>query len=366
MNAVILVGGGGTRLRPLTYALPKPLIPVLNRPLISHLIANLRRGGVDRVVLATAASDARIEAALGDGSDLGVAISFSAEEKPLGSGLAVKQAARGFDESFLVCNGDVITDVDVGAMTALHRECGAILSISLAPVADPSSYGIAELGDGDRITRFVEKPPAGEAKSRWANAGTWLFDPALLDHIPDERMDGSLERVVFPSLIAAGHVVQGFRSEGYWMDVGTSERYLQLHHDLLRGEIPAWLPAAIAAGQPSLGEGCEVGPEAAIGARVILGANCHVGRLAHIDGPSVLGDGCVLGERAVVAGSVCWADVMVGAGAVVRESVLGRGCLVGDDAVVEGAVLADGARVERKVRLAPGARLEPGEVVGKQ
>ena len=366
MNAVILAGGGGTRLRPLTYALPKPLIPVLNRPLISHLIANLRKAGVDRVVLATAASERRIEAALGDGRDLGLAVDYCYEHEPLGSGLAVKQAAHGFSETFCVCNGDVITDLDVAAMAAHHREAGAILSISLARVDDPSSYGVAALGPADRISRFVEKPPLGEAPSDWANAGTWLFEPELLDHIPDERMDRSLEQLVFPSLIADGRIVQGFPSDAYWMDVGTSERYLQLHADLLGGAIPAWLPDGIAAGRPALGEGCQVWPDAQIDDQVILGVGCRVGGLVRVAGPSVLGDACVLRERAIVERSLCWPDVKIGAGAVVRDSILGRGCLVGDDAVVEGAVLADGAAVQRGVHLAPGARLEPAEVAGSR
>ena len=204
MDAVILVGGGGTRLRPLTNAVPKPLIPVLNKPLIAHLIANLARHGVENVVLAASATEKRIEAALGEGYGLGVHIAYAYEEEPLGSGLAVKAAAKDFQGPFFVCNGDVITDLDLSSMTQRHREGGATLSISLSSVEDPSGYGVVEMTDGDRITRFVEKPARGEAPSSWANAGTWIFEPEVLDHIPDERMDGSLERLVFPSLIADG------------------------------------------------------------------------------------------------------------------------------------------------------------------
>ena len=364
MNAVILVGGGGTRLRPLTYALPKPLLPVLNRPLLSHLVANLRRGGVESIVLAASAADRRIEETLGDGRDLGVEIRYSYEEEPLGSGLAVKQAAEGFAGAFFVCNGDVISDLDVAAMTAGHRDHGATLSIALASVDDPSGYGIVELGAGDRITRFVEKPPPGEAPSKWANAGTWIFEPAVLDHIPDERMDRSLEQLVFPSLIAEGFVVQGFPSAAYWMDVGTSERYLRLHADLLGGRAPGLTPAVSPDAPPLIGPDCQVWPDAAIGPQVVLGAGCRVGGLVQISGPSVLGDGCSVREKAQIEATVCWTGVKIGAGAVVRNSILGRGCIVGDDAVVERAVLADGSKVKRGVHLATGARLEPDEVAG--
>jgi mannose-1-phosphate guanylyltransferase len=363
MNAVILVGGGGTRLRPLTYAIPKPLIPVLNQPLIARVITHLQRHGVDKVVLAASASERRLEAALGDGAQLGVRLSYSYETEPLGSGLAVKQAALGFEGPFFVCNGDIITDLDLSQMAGRHRDRGATVSISLSSVDDPSAYGVVELADGDRITRFVEKPARGEAPSSWANAGTWIFEPEVLKHIPNERMDGSLERLVFPSLIADGFIVQGFPSEAYWMDVGTSERYLTLHHDILQGKLEGWLPAGAAAGA-SIGEGSDIWPDAALGAGIVLGRNCRVGGQATINGPSVLGDDCAVRDHATIERSVLWSDVKVGSGALVRDSIVGAGCWIGDGAVVEGAVLANGARVKRDVRLAPGARLEPDEVAG--
>jgi len=363
MDAVILVGGGGTRLRPLTYAVPKPLIPVMNRPLVAHLIANLARHGVENVVLAASATEKRIEAALGEGYGLGVHIAYAYEEEPLGSGLAVKAAAKDFQGSFFVCNGDVITDLDLSSMAQRHRNRGATLSISLSSVEDPSGFGVVELTDSDRITRFVEKPARGEAPSSWANAGTWIFEPEVLDHIPDERMDGSLERLVFPSLIADGFIVQGFPSDAYWMDVGTSERYMQLHRDILADRLNGWLPEG-AGNAPVLGQNCEVWPDARIGARVIMGIGCRVGGQALIQGPTVMGDGCDVRERGRVEHSVVWSNAKIGAGAVVRDSIIGSDVWIGDEAVVEGAVLANGARVKRGVRLGPGARLEPDEVAG--
>ncbi len=363
MNAVILVGGGGTRLHPLTHAIPKPLIPVCNQPLIARIITNLARHGVDHVVLAAAASERRIEEALGDGEELGVSLSYSYETEPLGSGLAVKQAARAFDATFFVCNGDIITNLDLTAMAARHRDQAATLSISLSSVENPSAFGIVQLGERDRITRFVEKPAPGQAPSSWANAGTWLFEPEVLDHIPDQKMDGSLERLVFPPLIDAGHVVQGFPSDAYWIDVGTAERYLQLHHDMLLNDLEDWLPDGIATGAV-LGDGCEIWPDAALSAHVILGRNCRVGGQVTITGPASLGDDCTVREHAVIERSVLWSNVKIGAGATVRDSIIGTGCWIGDEAVIEGAVLANGARVKRGVHLGPGARLEPDEVAG--
>jgi mannose-1-phosphate guanylyltransferase len=363
MDAVILVGGGGTRLRPLTYAVPKPLIPVFNQPLIARIITNLAQHGVDRVVLAASAGERRIETALGNGSRLGVKLSYSYETEPLGSGLAVKQAARDFGGAFFVCNGDVITDLDLSAMLKRHRDRKATLSISLSSVDDPTAFGIAELADEDRITRFVEKPSREEAPSSWANAGTWIFEPEVLDQIPDEKMDGSLERLVFPTLIADGLIVQGFPSDAYWIDVGTSERYLQLHRDIFARGIPGWLPEGIAT-SAALAEGCQVWPDAELGANVMLGRNARIGGQVQIEGPSVLGDNCAVRDHASIAGSVLWADVRVGSGAVIRDSIIGAGCWIGDEAVVEGAVLANGARVKRGVRLERGSRLEPDEIAG--
>lgn len=363
MNAVILVGGGGTRLRPLTYAVPKPLIPVLNRPLIQHVIANLQQHGVDHVVLAASANERRIENSLGDGSSLGVRLSYSYETEPLGSGLAVKQAARELEGPFFVCNGDVITDLNLSAMAERHRGNGATLSISLSAVDDPSGFGVVELDKDDRITRFVEKPAPGEAPSIWANAGTWIFEPEVVQHIPDEVMDGSLERLVFPSLIADGFTVQGFTSDAYWIDVGTSERYVQLHGDILSGRLDGWLPEESLM-IPITGEGCEIWSDAQVGGRVVLGRGCRVGGLVMISGPSVLGNGCIVRDKATIERSILWNDARIGSGAVVRDSIIGADVWIGDDAVVEGAVIANGARVKRGVHLRPGTRLEPEEIAG--
>jgi NDP-sugar pyrophosphorylase family protein len=317
--------------------------------LITHLIANLKRHGVQRIVLAASASDRRIEEALGDGDALGVSLSYSYEKEPLGSGLAVKLAARDFDEPFFVCNGDVINDLDLTEMARRHRERDAAMSIFLAPVTDPSSYGIADVDPEDRITRFVEKPRPGEAPSNQANAGTWLFSPEVLDHIPDEKMDGSIERLLTPGLIAAGRVVLGYPSDAYWQDVGTAERYLQIHSDVLHGRLNGWLPETIHT-EALLGDACEVWPDAVLSPRVMLGARC--------------GDDVAVREGTLIDGSVIWSNARIGSNALVSGSIIGDGCWVGDDAILEGAVLANGARVKRGVRLQPGTKLEPDETAG--
>jgi len=361
MKAVILAGGSGTRLRPLTYAVPKPLTPVLNEPLIGLLIRHLAHHSVDQVVLAVSAGDRRLEEAIGDGAAYDVEVSYCYETEPLGSGLAVKQAAQGFDSAFFVCNGDVLTNVDLTAMAVQHASRRAIMSIFLAPVEDPSSFGIAAIERDNRITRFVEKPPAGQAPSNLGNAGTWLFQPEVLEHIPNEKMDGSIERLVMPALIAEGRLVLGYPSDAYWIDVGTPERYLQVHRDLLAERLPGWAPDGVSL-HPSAGPETRIWEDARLVPPVLFGARCRVGGQVIVTGPTVFGDDCAVRERAVVERSVLWDSVRIGAGAIVRDSIIGAGCLIGDDAVVENAVLANGAKVQRGVQLAPGARLEPDEV----
>ena len=213
----------------------------------------------------------------------------------------------------------------------------------------------------NRITRFVEKPPPGQAPSNLGNAGTWLFDPEVLEHIPDQKMDGSIERLVMPGLIAEGRLVLGFPSDAYWMDLGTPERYMQIHRDLLGGLLPTWLSAESLAG-PMLGEGVRslAGRHHRRAGRA--GTPLPRGRPGAHHGPSVLGDDCAVREHATIERSVLWNDVRIGANAIVRDSIIGAGCWIGDDAVVENAVLANGAKVQRGVRLAAGARLEPDEV----
>ncbi len=329
--------------------------------MVEYLLSSLREHGVERVVLAASATEQRIEAMLGDGSQLGLALEYSYETEPLGSGLAVKQAAQHFQDTFLVCNGDILTNLDLGAMIASHRQANATMSVSLTSVSDPSVFGIAEVEADGRITRFLEKPAPGQTPSRWANAGTWLFEPEVLELIPDEKMDGSIERLVMPSLIGHGSLVFGFKSDAYWMDAGTPERYLQLHRDLLGGRIPEWLPLDLDH-QASIGDCSNVSGDAAIGSRVILGSGCNVGSSSKITGPSILGESCELGENVIVESSVIWPQTKIGLGSIVRDSIIGEGCSVGDGCVLTGVILANGARVNGKVELGRGTSLEPGEV----
>jgi mannose-1-phosphate guanylyltransferase len=361
--AVILAGGAGTRLRPLTYGRRKELVPILDRPLLEHRLRNLARHDVADIVIACSQGMREVEQHFGDGSALGgVRLSYAYEEQPLGSGRAVKEAARaaGASGTLVVCNGDIVTNIDVGAMIARHRETGATLSISLAPVEDPWDYGVAVIDDDLRIRHFVEKPPRGEEPGNLVNAGTWLFEPEVLARVPDDESavrDGFAERALFPGIIADGLRVQGF-VEDLWVDAGSPERYLRANQLMLER-------AAGEGRRPVICPGASIDDSASLEGLVYVGERASIGPGARIAGPSVIGHEATVEPRAIVEASVVWERASIGEAARVSGSIIGGGAIVGARSVVRDAVLADGARIADGHELPAGARLMPGERAGE-
>ena len=359
MQAIVLVGGQGTRLRPLARLTPKQLVPVLNRPLLEHLLGHLRASGIESVTLAltrTPASEA-VGGAFRDGDPLGLDISYAYEETPLGSGGAIASAAAGWTEPFLVCNGDIITDLDIGAMVDAHRERGAELSISLHEVEDPSPFGVAALDASGRISRFVEKPPRDAAPSRLINAGTWLFEPSLLREMDAARFN-RVEEELFPALAGAGRAIFGFQQRCYWSDIGSPDAYLDVNLDLLRGAIRERMPA----GWPDDGvmtAGAQVEAGAVVSSPALIGPGTVVRGGARVEGPAVTGARCTVDSAATIRSSVLWDDVAIHAGATVTNSILASGVTIGAGSTLERAVVAHGVTVSEGERLPPGARLEP-------
>ncbi|TAJ19963.1 MAG: NDP-sugar synthase [Dehalococcoidia bacterium] len=345
MRAIVLVGGEGTRLRPLTWRTPKQLVPVLNRPLLDHLLLHLRAHGVDRVTLAMTRRSDLIQRAYEDGRRLGIALDYAYEETPLGSGGAISSIAQGWDEPFIVCNGDIITDLDLSAMWRSHQERGAVLSISLFEVEDPSAFGVADLAEGFRIKRFVEKPKREDAPSHLINSGTWIFDPSLIAQM-DPTTFHRVEERLFPDLCNAGKPVFGFdHSGGYWGDIGNPTALLRVNLDLVLGAIPARL-----VGVP-VTHGVLVDPTATIedGAR--------------IEGPAVVGAGTVVARGARVTRSVLWDGVRIGADAAVTGSTVATGACIEAGATVEDSVVAHDAVVPGGTTVR-GASVEPGATFG--
>src|SRR5579871_3149419 len=232
LQGIILVGGEGTRLRPLTYRTPKAIVPILGRPFLEHMLVYLRGHGVTAVSLALGHLADPIRAYFGDGSRWGIDLRMVVEAEPLGSAGAIKQFQPELVRPFFAFNGDILTNIDLTAMQQQHERRNAAVSIALMEVEDPSGFGVVELDDDQRVRRFVEKPPRELAPSRWANAGIWLFEPRTLDRIPARRRS-MVETELFPELIAANERVQGYCQRAFWVDIGTPERYLSVQLQML-------------------------------------------------------------------------------------------------------------------------------------
>jgi len=344
MKAVILAGGEGTRLRPLTLAVPKPVVPVVDRPFLRHQLDLLTQVGVQDVVISVAYRPERIQEVFGDGAPVGKRISYAVEDTPLGTGGAVKNAEPRLDATTIVFNGDVLTDVDLPRVVEEHRASGAAATIVLTPVPNPSAYGLVEADASGRVRRFIEKPEPSQITTDTINAGIYVLQTSTLALMP-AGVRHSIERAFFPALLARGDLVRAYVHRGYWIDIGTPEKYLQVHRDILRGRfrVVPW-------GRETCGGW--VHETATLDAGAIL------------EGPFYVGPGChVAAGGSVGPDAVLVSDVVVEPEARVRDSVVWRACRLGPGSEVSGALLAAGVVVGRRARVLPGAVLGEGTAV---
>lgn len=359
MQALILAGGEGTRLRPLTLTIPKPVVPLANRPFIAFMIDWLRRHGVDDVILACGFMADGVRAVLGDGADLGVRLRYVEEPRPLGTGGALRFAEQLLRERFLMLNGDVLSDIDLSALVAQHERTGARATIALIGVEDPSAYGLVRLEPDHSVREFVEKPSPDQIDINLINAGAYVLERSVLDEMAPAGSNISIERDVFPTLVARG--LYGFSAEGYWLDIGTAERYLQGTFDILEGKLETELEARLENAGRALVEGAAV--QGRVVAPAMVGSGSGIAPGAIVGGRVVLGSGVAIEERAQLESSVVLDRASVGADTTVRSSILGPGAAVDEHCQLEGCVLGEGARVgagnvlEAGARVAPGARL---------
>lgn len=323
MQALILAGGKGTRLRPLTLHTPKPIVPICNRPFLLYQLETLRRAGITDITLSLSYQPHKIEQLLGDGSSHGVHLKYTVEPQPMGTAGAYKFAEELIRERTVVFNGDILTDLDLAQVIRQHTERNATATIVLTPVENPSAYGLVETDADGRVRRFLEKPARDEITTNMINAGTYVLEPSVLDTVPANE-NFSFEYGVFPELLRRElpfyAYVPDADTSNYWIDIGTPARYLQAHHDLLSGAV----------GNINLPEPHSEtdAAEAFTDVRSIIGRNCVVKPEAKIIN-SVLGEGCVIEERAIIVNSVLWAHTRVSADAQVANSIIGRGCHVG-------------------------------------
>jgi mannose-1-phosphate guanylyltransferase len=329
VQALILVGGEGTRLRPLTTTVPKPILPLANRPFITYMIEWLAAYGVDEVVLSCMFLSGDIRRVLGEREWKGTRLHYVEEPEPRGTAGAVKYAEAVLGERFAVLNGDILTDFDLSALWRAHEETGARGTIALIEVEDPSAYGLVLTDSDGHVTDFVEKPQHAPPGGAFINAGAYVLEREVLAPLADDR-PVSFEREVFPSLVGNG--LFGFRAEGYWLDIGTPERYLEATRYLLERSLND---------DVLLGEGCEIAPGARIGPLSVLGDRCRVEEEAVVE-RAVLFDNAHVQRDAVVRDSIVGNGARIGAGSRVEQATI-----VGDGAVVEDGAVLSGAQVKR-------------------
>lgn len=335
MRAILLAGGQGTRLRPLTLHTPKPIVPIFDRPFLEYQIDLLRQvPEIDEIVLSLNYQPKRIEEVFGDGSDLGIDLKYVVEPHPLGTGGAIKFAAGDvLDEPIVVFNGDVLTSIDVAAVLALHRERRAKATIVLTPVDNPAAYGLVETDADGNIRAFLEKPTPDQIRCDTINAGIYILEPDTLERIPRDTVF-SIERGYFPSLVAGGETFVAYIDRGYWLDIGTPEKYRQAHQDIMDGRCLAHpfatAPrAALISPEARIEDGARIDGPCFIDAGVVVKTGAVIGPY------TVLGKHCHVGEQATVGGAILWPNTWVDSGAQIGAILAGRHCHFGRHVVID-------------------------------
>jgi mannose-1-phosphate guanylyltransferase len=353
VQAIVLVGGEGTRLRPLTYRTPKPMVPIVNVPFLARTMERLYEAGIRDVILPAGYMPQSIVDYFGDGSRLGMKITYVIEETPLGTAGAIKNVEQHISGRFFVLNGDILTSLNLDAMLAFHEQKGGIGTIHLIPVEDPSAFGCVVHDADGLVSAFVEKPPKDEAPTNDINAGTYLLEPEILAEIPAGR-PVSIERETFPQAIAAGRQLYAYTTTDYWIDLGRPEHYLSAHRDILNGIMPLKLePGISGAGGQALQGHPGIVPPVHADEDVVVDASAKIG-------PNVVfGRGCSVGAGVVIHESVLWERVSVGPGTRIEEAIVASGVTIGPEVRIE-----KGSVIGHDVTLEPGQVLKAGSRVG--
>lgn len=364
MKAVILVGGEGTRLQPLTGKTVKTMVPVLNKPFLEYVINQLKDHQINEIILTLCHKPYQIEDYFGDGSKLGVRLIYAVEDFPLGTAGAVKNVQQYIDDFFFVLNGDVFTDLDFTTILHFHKQKQAKVTIALAPVDDPTLYGVVETGIEGKITRFIEKPPPEKVTTNMINAGIYILEPDVLDHIPQDSYF-MFEYHLFPKLLDEGKPVFGFPTQGYWIDMGTPEKYRQLNYDLLLGKSNQ-VKGYAAGTEVHIDRESFMHPTTRIEGPGLIGKGCALGKEVYLKGPFVLGNGCKIGDGSIITGTILWENVEMGRQVTIANSIIGSGSCLRDNTRVENnSVLGDDVFIAKEVTIPAYSRIPPGARIDK-
>jgi mannose-1-phosphate guanylyltransferase/phosphomannomutase len=340
MKAMILAAGVGSRLDPLTRHIPKPMVPIANRPVMEHIIELLAKHGIKDIMVNLHYLADQIEDYFKDGSRWGVHLEYSKEDRLWGDAGSVKRCEEFFDDTFLVIGGDDLADIDITRMVRLHKERKALATIALSLVDDPSEYGIALLNERGRITRFLEKPRGEVIFSNTANTGVYILESQVLDLVPRGIAYG-FGNNVFPMLLEHRTRFYGYLTSSYWRDVGNLKQYQQTHFDVLDGRVSIKIPYKEVRKYVWIGEGVQIDPSAEIGYPVVIGRNCRIEKNAKVKEYSILADNCVIEEGATVKQSILWPGAMVMQNTMLERCVIGTECRVKSNAAVFDGVIVD-------------------------
>jgi NDP-sugar pyrophosphorylase family protein len=364
MKAVVLIGGFGTRMRPLTYTISKVLLPIVNRPFLERILRLLCMHGVSEIILSMNYMPDPIKEYVDQtAAKFPAKITSSIEPRPLGSGGALKFNGRYLDDTFLLLNGDILTNLDITSLIEFHRSKGAIITATLSEVDDPTHWGIVELDEDGRALCWQEKPSPEEARSRWGNVGVWVMEPDVLDEIPPGKMI-SIEKQIFPKLLTKNIPFYGYRFSGYWKDIGTPDKYLQAQRDVLLGQLPEQIEGDEVEPNVWIGFDVNISESATVIGPVVMGNRCFVGPGSKIVGPAVIGNGCQIAAECDVEDSVIWADVVLEEGVQVFGAVVGaHTCIRKGCKISMGTIISDNCSIGEFTSLLPNTAIGPGSTL---
>ncbi|NJO47994.1 MAG: mannose-1-phosphate guanylyltransferase [Oscillatoriales cyanobacterium RM2_1_1] len=364
MRAVLMAGGSGTRLRPLTCDLPKPMVPFLNCPISEHILNLLRRHQIQEVIATLHYLPDVMRDYFRDGSDFGIQMTYAVEEdQPLGTAGCVKNIEELLDRTFVVISGDCITDFDLSAAVEFHQRQGSKATLILTHVPNPLEFGVVITDQNHRIQRFLEKPSTSEVFSDTVNTGTYILEPEVLAHLPAQR-ESDFSKDLFPLLLEKGIPMYGFVAEGYWCDVGHLDAYREAQYDALRGKVSLDIAYTLRSPGIWVGEHTYIDETAKIEAPVLIGANCRIGPRAEIEAGTVIGDNVTIGADANIKRPIIWNGAIIGDDVHLRACVIARGTRVDRRAhVLEGAVVGSLSTVGEEAQISPGVRVWPSKKV---
>jgi mannose-1-phosphate guanylyltransferase/phosphomannomutase len=364
MKAVLMAGGSGTRLRPLTCDMPKPMVPIVNRPIVGHILSLLKRHGFDDVILTLFYLPQVIQDYVRDGAEFGVSVQYAIEQdQPLGTSGAVKACQRHLDETFLIISGDSLTDFDLTAAIKYHKEKKSLATLVLTSVPNPLEFGVV-ITDGDgRITRFLEKPTSSEVFSDTVNTGIYILEPEVLDFLPEGK-ESDFSKDLFPLLLNKNLPMYGYVADGYWCDVGNLETYRQAHYDVLSGQVNIDIPYEQRYEGVWVGDAVVIEPDVSLEPPLLIGNNCYIGRGAQLSANTVLGDNVTVGENSSLKRPIVWNGSYIDAAASLRGCTIGRNVTIKREAqILEGAVVADECTVGEGAAIKPGIKVWPSKMI---